>query len=124
MFSLADVEAVNRRMEALLGFSESLFAGVCIAPEAPDQPSRYRKPSPRFIEEVCARDGLAKERSWMVGDSPSDWEAGWRAGIRIGSVGRTVNEDPAWNSFRQQWGVVSAPTLAELMVPILAASGP
>jgi D-glycero-D-manno-heptose 1,7-bisphosphate phosphatase len=124
MFSLESVDAVNRRMEALLGFSGPLFAGVCIAPEAPDQPSRYRKPSPRFIEEVCARDGLAKEQSWMVGDSPSDWEAGWRAGVRIGSVGGSVNEDPAWSSFRQRWGVVSAPSLAELIVPILASSGP
>ena len=26
-------------------------------PEAPDQPSRYRKPSPRFIPESIARDG-------------------------------------------------------------------
>jgi D-glycero-D-manno-heptose 1,7-bisphosphate phosphatase len=121
MFPLAAVHAVNQRMECLLGFAESVFAEICIAPEAPDQPSAYRKPSPRFIEEMIARDRLEKKGSWMIGDAPSDWEAGWRAGINAGAVGLTGAEDPAWGAMRSRWTLASAPTLAGLMPTLLRA---
>ena len=55
-YTLADAEACNRRLEALLGLS---FDGVCIAPERPDEPSRYRKPSPAYLLERIAADGLS-----------------------------------------------------------------
>lgn len=119
MFPLSAVHAVNQRMETLLGFAAPVFAGICIAPEAPDQPSEYRKPSPRFIEEMLLRDGLVRNESWMVGDAPSDWEAGWRAGIRAGAVGAMALEDPAWRDLRSRWNVAAAPTLAELLPTLL-----
>ena len=86
MFTLADVEFVNRRMIEMLGLGDDLFAGVCIAPERPDEPVVYRKPSPRFIHEMLAEHGFAAEAAWMVGDSPSDWEAGLNAGIRSAAI--------------------------------------
>jgi D-glycero-D-manno-heptose 1,7-bisphosphate phosphatase len=86
MFTLADVEAVNRRMIEMLGLGEDLFAGICIAPERPDEPVVYRKPSPRFIQEMLAEHGFAAEAAWMVGDAPSDWEAGLNAGIRSAAI--------------------------------------
>ncbi|PZR76854.1 MAG: hypothetical protein DLM73_01470 [Chthoniobacterales bacterium] len=82
LFRLEDVESVHSRMLELLGLSADLFAGICIAPEAPDQPVLYRKPSPRFILEVMQKHGLTRDCCWMVGDSPSDWETGRAAGIR------------------------------------------
>jgi beta-phosphoglucomutase-like phosphatase (HAD superfamily) len=102
MFPLAAVHAVNRRMEELLGLPDPVFAGICIAPEAPGEPSSYRKPSPRFIEEMCARDGLAKSKSCMIGDSPSDWEAGWRAGVNVGAVGVAPSAEGAdWETLHR-----------------------
>lgn len=122
MFPLAAVHAVNQRMEALLGLPMPVFAGICIAPEAPGEPSLYRKPSPRFIEEMCARDGLAREKSWMVGDSPSDWEAGWRAGVNVGAVGDGhLGGAAAGHAGRHGSAVVTAPTLPELLQAILRA---
>jgi D-glycero-D-manno-heptose 1,7-bisphosphate phosphatase len=85
-FTLADVEAVNRRMIEVLGFGDDLFAGICIAPEPPDEPQVYRKPSPRFIRETLAEHGWAAEAAWMVGDSPSDWEAGCNAGVYTAAI--------------------------------------
>ena len=41
-FTLADVEAVNRRMIEVLGLGDDLFAGICIAPE----PARERRLEP------------------------------------------------------------------------------
>lgn len=86
LFTLDDVHAVNRRMIDLLGLGASPFTAICIAPETPLEPSAYRKPSPRFIQEMLAAHAIDKESAWMVGDSPVDWEAGLNAGIRTAAV--------------------------------------
>jgi len=119
MFPLAAVHAVNRRMEELLGLPAPVFAGICIAPEAPGEPSLYRKPSPRFIEEMCARDGLAKSKSWMIGDSPSDWEAGGRARVNVGAVG-AVPAVEVWQTEKPFAGArLAARNLPDLLRAIL-----
>ncbi len=98
-FTLADVEAVNRRMIELLGLGDDLFAGVCIAPEVPGDPVVYRKPSPRFILEMLAAHGLAAQACWMVGDGPADWEAAINAGIHAAAI----VPDPAAEADRERW---------------------
>lgn len=92
--TLADTLSVNARMEALLGLPPPVFDGVCIAPEAPDQPSRYRKPSPHYLLETIAAHRLRPEECWMVGDSAADLGAALAAGIRPAAV-RTGRIDPA-----------------------------
>ena len=59
LFRLEDVEFVHSRMLELLDLKADLFTGICIAPEAPDQPMRYRKPPPRFILEVMQAQAVA-----------------------------------------------------------------
>lgn len=86
LFTLTDVEAVNQRMLDLLGLGADLFTAICIAPEHPDEPSAYRKPSPRFIEETLALHGIDRDAAWMLGDSAVDWEAGLKAGIHVAAV--------------------------------------
>jgi D-glycero-D-manno-heptose 1,7-bisphosphate phosphatase len=81
-----DTHRVNARMEELLGLLPPVFDGTCIAPEAPDQPSAYRKPSPRFIAETVAAYRLDPAECWMVGDSPADVGAALAAGIRAAAV--------------------------------------
>lgn len=85
-FGIADVEAVNRRMVELIGLGDDLFAGICVAPERPDEPAVYRKPSPRYIHEMLAYHSLGRQSAWMVGDSPSDWQAGLNAGINAAAI--------------------------------------
>jgi len=86
IYTLNDTQRCNARMEELIALPAPLFTDICIAPEAPDQPQQYRKPSPRFILESIARHGLDPARSWMVGDNKADVEAGKNAGIRIAVV--------------------------------------
>lgn len=93
-FTMADVKRVNDRMIALLDMGGDPFTDVCIAPERPDEPPRYRKPSPRFIEETLARRAIPPDAAWMVGDSPSDWEAGLAAGIRSAAIVPDPESDP------------------------------
>ena len=82
LYTLDDVLLVNARMETLLALASPLFTELCIAPEAPDQPSLYRKPSPRFIQEMIAAHHLDPAHCAMIGDRPSDAQAGLNAGIR------------------------------------------
>ncbi len=86
LYTQADTEACNRRMEELIAAPEPLFTGICIAPETPEQPQVYRKPSPRFILESIARYNLDPKACWMIGDNLADVEAGQNAGIRLGAV--------------------------------------
>lgn len=85
-FTMEDTHRCNERMLDLLGLGRDLFAGVCIAPEAPDQPSAYRKPSPRFVLETIAQHRLDPAQCWMVGDRESDLLAGLNAGINAAAV--------------------------------------
>jgi len=86
LYTLDDALLVNARMETLLALASPLFAGLCIAPEAPDQPSLYRKPSPRFIQETIEAHHLDPAQCAMIGDRPSDVKAGLSAGIRAIAV--------------------------------------
>lgn len=86
LFTLADAEAVNRRMLDLLGLGSDLFTAICIATERPDEPSAYRKPSPRFIDETLALHGIDRDAAWMLGDSAVDWEAGVNARIHVAAI--------------------------------------
>jgi len=112
MFTRADVEAVNRRMIEEIGLGADLFSGVCVAPERPDEPQVYRKPSPRFITEMLAAHAVAADAAWMVGDAPSDWEAGLNAGIRVAAIVPDPAVEPA-RERRLELGVAAYRTLLE-----------
>jgi D-glycero-D-manno-heptose 1,7-bisphosphate phosphatase len=94
-FDLDAVTRCNARMIELLALGPAPFAEICIAPEAPDQPSAYRKPSPRFIIESINRYHLDPTLCWMVGDKSSDVAAGVNAGIRSA----WITSEPASSSF-------------------------
>jgi D-glycero-D-manno-heptose 1,7-bisphosphate phosphatase len=86
LHTLEDTRRVNARMEEMLGLPAPVFDGTCVAPEAPGQPSAYRKPSPLFIQETITEHGLDPAGCWMVGDSPADVGAALAAGIRAAAV--------------------------------------
>lgn len=85
-FPLAAVEACNRRMIELLDLPAPVFTDICVAPEGPDDPPVYRKPSPRFVLESIARHSLDPLRCWMVGDKLTDVQTGLNAGIRAALI--------------------------------------
>ena len=65
------------------------FERIYIAPEAPDQPSRGRKPSPQFLLDARDELGLDLNRSYMIGDKRVDLACGWNAGVRASLLVRT-----------------------------------
>ncbi len=94
-FTLAEVEACNRRMVELLDLPAPGFMEVCIAPERPDEPSLYRKPSPRFIVEMAAKYQLDPAQIYMIGDKLSDVEAGLAANVNAALVRNRRDAPPA-----------------------------
>jgi histidinol-phosphate phosphatase family protein len=74
----AEVEAVNRRVEALLG----PLGPWAICPHRPDEGCSCRKPAPGLVLRAAEALGVAPERCALVGDVGSDVAAALAAGAR------------------------------------------
>jgi D-glycero-D-manno-heptose 1,7-bisphosphate phosphatase len=81
-FTIADVERVNGHLLDELGRDGVSFEKIYIAPEAPDTPSRGRKPSPQFLFDARDEFGIDLANSFMIGDKVIDLECGWNAGLK------------------------------------------
>lgn len=80
------------------------------------------KPEPGMLEAAAERFGLDPERCWMVGDKPSDVEAGRRFGAR--TVWIHGSRFP-WEAFKKRPDAdVDAYDLAEAVDAILAIDDP
>lgn len=88
-YTEADVHRVHDHLRAELARSGVEFLGFYSAFEAPDQPSRGRKPSPQFLWDARDAFGLDLSASYMVGDKRIDLEAGWNAGVKASFLVRT-----------------------------------
>lgn len=88
-FPLEDVHRVNEHLCRELAKDGVRFEKIYIAPEAPDQPSRGRKPSPQFLFDARDEFGLNLAQSYMIGDKLIDLECGWKAGVRRSILVRT-----------------------------------
>jgi D-glycero-D-manno-heptose 1,7-bisphosphate phosphatase len=88
-FSLEDVAAVNARLVQELARESVRLDKIYIAPEAPGQPSRGRKPSPQFLYDARDEFGVDLSKSYMIGDKMLDLECGWNAGVKKSILVRT-----------------------------------
>jgi D-glycero-D-manno-heptose 1,7-bisphosphate phosphatase len=88
-FTLADVERVNRHLGDIFAKAGVRFEKIYVAPEAPDQPSRGRKPSPQFLFDARDEFNLDLARSYVIGDKLIDLECGWNAGVKQSILVRT-----------------------------------
>ena len=76
LIAAEDVDAVNRRIEELLG----PFAGFFICPHAIEDACECRKPKPKLILDAARALGVAPACCVVVGDRESDVEAARNAG--------------------------------------------
>jgi D-glycero-D-manno-heptose 1,7-bisphosphate phosphatase len=88
-FTLADVERVHDHLARELARDGVRFHKIYVAPEAPDQPSRGRKPSPQFLFDARDEFGVLLGESYVVGDKFIDLECGWNAGLKKSLLVRT-----------------------------------
>ena len=88
-FSMADVEKVHERLAREMAMHQVSLLTIYVAPEAPDLPSRGRKPSPQFLFDARDEYDIDLARSYMIGDKLIDLECGWNAGVRKSILVRT-----------------------------------
>ena len=88
-FTLSDVERVHQHLLGELATQGVTFEKVYVAPEAPEQPSRGRKPSPQFLFDARDEFALDLGRSYVIGDKLIDLECGWNAWVRKSLLVRT-----------------------------------
>ena len=88
-FTMDDVARVQERLEEMLASAGVRITRTYVAPEAPDQPSRGRKPSPQFLWDARDEFQLDPAQCYMVGDKLIDLECGWNAGVRRSLLVRT-----------------------------------
>ncbi len=88
-FTLDDAVRVNEHLCCELARDGVRFEKIYIAPEAPGQPSRGRKPSPQFLFDARDEFGLDLPASFMAGDKLIDLESGWNAGVKKSILVRT-----------------------------------
>jgi D-glycero-D-manno-heptose 1,7-bisphosphate phosphatase len=81
-FTLEEVQQVNRHLLAELARDGAPLDKVYVAPEAPEMPSRGRKPSPRFLFDARDEFGVDLASSYMIGDKLIDLQCGWNAGVK------------------------------------------
>lgn len=101
-----DVEEVNLRMIALLAVEGAGVDGIYLCPHHPegDEPMyraecECRKPKPGLLESAAREHELDLERSYLVGDSARDLEAGRAAGTKTvlvltGNGRKTLGDGP------------------------------
>jgi HAD superfamily hydrolase (TIGR01662 family) len=78
MIAHEQVEAVNRRIEEVLGpFAVSLYC-----PHGPGDDCECRKPKPKLILDAAREMGVDPSCCVVIGDKPSDVEAARNAGAR------------------------------------------
>ena len=88
-FTLADVELIHRHLAGVLAGEGVTFDRIYVAPEAPDLPSRGRKPSPQFLFDARDELGLDLGQSYMIGDKWIDLQCGSNAGVKQSLLVRT-----------------------------------
>jgi D-glycero-D-manno-heptose 1,7-bisphosphate phosphatase len=88
------------------------FAGAFYCPHAPDADCECRKPSPKMLLDAASALGIDLSRSFIVGDKPSDVEAGRRAGCRTVLLGTGGDRPDDADHIAPTWADVSRFVLA------------
>jgi D-glycero-D-manno-heptose 1,7-bisphosphate phosphatase len=97
MYSARDAERLHRLASGDLQKDGVFVSGWYMCPHHPDftGPCECRKPQPGMLAKAAGDLGLDLCRSYMIGDSPRDAEAGLRAGLRLSVLIREGPEGPA-----------------------------
>lgn len=88
-----ELDRIHGELESQLGAGGAFIDGLYICPHHPDKgfsgevlqlkrQCQCRKPESGLIEQACKDLSIDRRRSWLIGDTTSDIEAGRRAGLR------------------------------------------
>lgn len=83
---LVDLEEIHARITMAIAEKDAVLSGIYYCPHDIVDHCGCRKPQPGMLREAAAAHGLHLSKCWMLGDSPSDIEAGRRAGCRTALI--------------------------------------
>lgn len=110
LFDLDDLEAMHRKLDALVEEAGGRVSGIFYCPHAPDDGCACRKPLPGLLDAIAAELHCELAGAPLIGDSQRDLEAGLARGcvpvlVRTGKGEKTAEKfaaDPArWGSVPQ-----------------------
>ncbi len=81
-FTLSDVDAIHERLRQAYHPFGVAFEDIFICPHHPQENCTCRKPSPQMILEAAKKYHIALERSFFIGDAPSDLDCAIQAGCQ------------------------------------------
>lgn len=81
-FSREAVEQIHAHLDEQFGKSGIRFDRYYVCPHHPEDHCECRKPKPKFLRDAAAEFGLELSQCYMIGDRPSDIQAGINAGTR------------------------------------------
>ena len=112
-----DLQLIHDRMNRELRESGGVeFDAIYYCPHGIDEGCDCRKPRPGMILRAAVDLNIELADSWMIGDSPSDIEAGKNGGVRTILVSDDCtdsNADRCVHSLEEAWRVVKTSTQAK-----------
>jgi len=81
-FSSEAVEQIHAHLDEQFGAAGVTFDRYFVCPHHPEDNCNCRKPKPKFLLEAANEYKLDLARCFMIGDRPSDIQAGINAGAR------------------------------------------
>lgn len=99
--SLTELDEIHNKMETLLGQYGAYVDDIFYCPHHPDKgfagerpeykkECQCRKPKPGLLLQAADKYNIDLKKSWMVGDSISDMQAGENAGCKTLMIGENV----------------------------------
>jgi D-glycero-D-manno-heptose 1,7-bisphosphate phosphatase len=82
LLSLDGLAQIHANMSAELAAAGAHLDAIYFCPHGKEPPCSCRKPAPGMLFTAAAEHHIDLPHSWMIGDSASDREAGFRAGCR------------------------------------------
>jgi D-glycero-D-manno-heptose 1,7-bisphosphate phosphatase len=81
-FTREAVESIHAHLDEYFGKVGVRFDGYFVCPHHPEDNCDCRKPKPKFLLEAAHDHGLNLSRCFMIGDRPTDIQAGVNAGTK------------------------------------------
>ncbi len=97
LIELNELEHIHDTMCAAVARQGAQIDGVFYCPHLESEGCDCRKPKPGLVYRAIGALGCGVDlaRSWLVGDSPRDIQAGHAAGLRTLLVGRPLEQTPS-----------------------------
>ena len=90
----SELDRIHQKLVSELADEGAAIHGIYYCPHDLHENCGCRKPQPGLLSRAVAEFGIDERRSWMIGDSIADVQAGQRAGCRTILVDTTATVAP------------------------------